>query len=217
MPGADPNDRWRLTLPSDYGSVVNANTQLVDYAAIDKENWHQLEQWANNFGLRQLVFMDIIGDGTQTSYTRNVPTGYTNIRLRLAIYPTIASTQNIGLQMNGDTGGSSYLYEQAIVAFGGTWTFSNSAAASLIPLGNIYPDSNRLTLVEATIALYGNTTYRKAVNSTEGQISGVNNANLAITTGIWNNTSAITSLTVSLTGASNFFATGSRLQAWVEF
>jgi len=135
----------------------------------------------------------------QSSVTFNSFSGYTD--LVLVANTTAAGNQNILLRFNSDSG-TNYSYTRMTGAASAT-----SNRESSIDAINLYNSSASLNGVMATTIIqvmnYANTTTNKTVLSRGN--GGANEVNAQV--GLWRNTAAITSLTLSIFTTN--FSTGS--------
>ncbi len=140
---------------------------------------------------------------SQTAVTFNSFSGYTDLVLVCNIKNTSSTPRNVYLQFNGDTGNN---YSKTLIEGNGSSASSardtNSPAiySAAITVGNTTDPA--LSIIN--IMNYANTTTYKTTLSRYSGASLVTNAVI----GLWRNTAAITSLTLTIDTASNI-ATGS--------
>lgn len=144
---------------------------------------------------------DLISSQTLTSNQAQVDfnsfSGYTDLMIVGQWCPTTNVANDIYLQFNGDAS-SSYYYQQ-IVADSSTLVCNDSGGAQSTGVrvaNNADAQSyNRFSAFEINIYEYSGTTYGKCVYSRWA--GAANTASAGMFGGFWNNTNAVTSLTIS--------------------
>jgi hypothetical protein len=163
----------------------------------------QLKTDAGN-QIKQIV---TASNATSIAFT-SIPSTYSTLWLTLITrsQQTGIAVDPIALQFNADTG-SNYYY--ASMSGGGNVSTTNGTT---MPVGNAPQAGTAVNypgILSAEIIGYAQTTFAKAVNA---QASYTSNASVALsvlsTTGMWNNTAAISSLTIVL-GSGLAFVNGS--------
>jgi hypothetical protein len=135
-----------------------------------------------------------VGAGGQSSITfSSIPSTYKHLQLRAFSYAA-ATNQGYFLQINGDTGTTNYnthyVYGDGSSALAG----ANSTWAG-IDIAPTASSSSYGTAIVVDILDYTNTNKNKTIRSLQG--SDANGAgNVGLFSGLWQNTSAITSLVI---------------------
>jgi len=146
-------------------------------------------------------------NNTATTYTYSSLGGYKHLVLvGNGLQTSNGGGGDIGLQFNSDTGGNYYwstVGSDAAAAFGLGFN-SQPRIALYRPLGWDGDPSSRFGSFMITIPLYGSSQYKSAQAQYGSFAGGVQRH--ATTTGYWNSTSAITSVTLFETSSSNFKA-----------
>jgi hypothetical protein len=153
------------------------------------------------------------GDGSSTTFTFNsIPSTYQHLQLRFqgrVVFAGGGGVYNAVIRFNSDTG-SNYTWHairgtgSAVVAYG-------SASNDKITVDTVFPDSNITANVFGTAIVdihdYASTSKNKTVRAFSGyETNSAGNAWLQ--SGVWLNTNAITSVTITNNGG-YAFPTGS--------
>jgi hypothetical protein len=152
------------------------------------------------------------GTGSNTTITfSSIPSTFTALQVRFTITGTASGTDPY-LYFNGDYG-SPYNYTwHRLIGNGSTVTASGSVGDSGVRL--IYgADTNATYPISGIIDVqqYASTTQNKTVRTFAGQdANGTFASPVGLTSGLWNNTNAITSLSLILAGGPAF-ATGTTI------
>lgn len=158
-------------------------------------------------------------DGTSTTLTfSSIPSTYDHLVLRGSARSTAATTYtSFSIRFNSDTGSNYYgggIYFESSVNGG-----SASASGSLTFGGIMYipganSSTNTFSANEITIFNYKTSSYKKTSGglSASPSATGANDSGIGYGGGIWNSTSAIT--TITLTTSSGNFANGSTFRLY---
>jgi hypothetical protein len=144
------------------------------------------------------------GSGQTTLTFSSIPSTYTALQIRYAIKPTTGTGEALRLQVNGDTG-SNYS-RHALAGNGSTANASGSASGTFTWAGDNaagtqtsgYPYVGLIDIHD-----YASTTKNKTVRTFVGTDSN-SAGGVSLTSGVWLNTAAITSVTL-------FFPSGDSL------
>lgn len=147
------------------------------------------------------------GGGTTVSFT-GIPSTYKHLQLRVLAQDNAATVGNLILQLNTDTG-TNYT-RHFITADGSTVAASGSTSQSSIIAGQIYgnsPSSSIYGMAIWDIHDYASTTQNKTVRAIGGYDAN-GSGNLRLTSGLWLNTAAVTSIELK-NSSGNAFSSGS--------
>jgi hypothetical protein len=146
----------------------------------------------------------VTGSGQTTLTFSSIPSTYTSLQIRYAIKPATGTGEALRLQLNGDTG-SNYS-RHALAGNGstanasggasGTFTWGGDNAAGTQTSG--YPYVGLIDIQD-----YASTTKNKTVRTFVGTDAN-GSGGVSLTSGVWLNTAAITSVTL-------FFPSGDSL------
>jgi hypothetical protein len=145
--------------------------------------------------------MTVIASGTESSVATftisSIPSGYVNLFLLMRSYTTAADNFEAYVRFNGDT---SLNYNYASATSQGATAFGNS----FIALGDGTDANNTNSLHQLTIYDYSNTVTWKMLqgNQVVADPTTATSMRYKYSNGFWNNTNAITSITI-LNGGSN--------------
>lgn len=150
----------------------------------------------------------VTGSGQTTLTFSSIPSTYTSLQIRYAIKPATGTGEALRLQLNGDTGlnysrhalagnGST---ANASGSASGTFTWGGDNAAGTQTSG--YPYVGLIDIHD-----YASTTKNKTVRTFVGTDSN-SAGGVSLTSGVWLNTAAITSVTLFFTSGDSL-ATGS--------
>lgn len=148
------------------------------------------------------------GNGTATSVTfSSIPSTYKSLQIRYAIITATNNAEDLYLRINGDTA-SNYAWHK--LRGNGTTASATASApdntlslhAGLNGLGQTYLFTGVVDIID-----YASTSKFKTVRTLTG-IDKNGSGDIALTSGLWRSTSAITSLNFYVQGASSFFSTG---------
>jgi hypothetical protein len=145
----------------------------------------------------------VSGSGVSTITFSSIPATYKHLQLRIMLL--LPDGSNVALRFNGDTGANYALHY--MMGNGNNTSASNSTSANQI--SNISMANNSTTYPGVSIANiidYASTTKYKTVrhftgtedNDTQGYQS------IRLASGLWQSTSAVTSITLFNTSATNF-------------
>lgn len=141
-----------------------------------------------------------LGSNNNIVQFTSIGSGYTD--LRIVFVPIGTSTQNMNMTINGDTGAN---YSFTSIRGDGTAAYSSRATSASninLTLGTSITTTNP-NLYEIDIFSYAGSTYKTFLNKYSADKNG--SGNLGAMLGLYQSTSAITSIT--FTAATNF-ATG---------
>jgi len=153
----------------------------------------------------------VIGDGSSSTITfSSIPSTYQHLQLRFQGRIALAgggSVYNAVIRFNSDTG-SNYTWH-AIRGTGSSALGYGSASNDKITVDSVFPDANVTANVFATAIVdihdYVSTSKNKTVRAFSGY--DTNSAgNVWLQSGVWLNTNAITSITITNNATSNFVA-----------
>ena len=152
-----------------------------------------------------------VGAGGQSTMTfSSIPSTYTHLQLRGLIRNSSASTGQLDMYMrfNGDSGATKYtayhlFYGQDTTSKGSAASFNQSSIAGAYFLrdGN---SANYFTAVIIDIFDYKNTNKFKSTKSFVGSNPASTVGRIALMGGLWKDTSAITSIDLTVEGGNNF-------------
>lgn len=149
-----------------------------------------------------------------TSYTFSaIPNIYKHLQLRISTQSGDSSSNldPIRITLNGDST-SSYYYTELYAGPGGTFDNSrtNGTPISYLPCATAYPNGapvNSLAIATIDFIDYNKTTKTKSVRSLYGVKDNSSTSTLnkiAVFNGVWNNTAAISSITLTTTSGTQF-------------
>jgi len=149
------------------------------------------------------------GTGSSATITfSSIPSTYKHLQIR-GITRTTTTTPEPGntywdLTINGDTGTN---YATHRINGDGTSAtalgLSAQTVARIYSLGSRGSDTNRVGAVILDIIDYASTTKNKTIRAIGGIDTNGANSEISLTSGLWINTSAITSITITI-GSGNF-------------
>jgi hypothetical protein len=152
-----------------------------------------------------------VGSGGQSTMTfSSIPSTYTHLQLRGLIRNSNASAGSLDMHVrfNGDSGATNYtayhiFYGQDTSTKGSAASFNTNhiAGAYFLRDGN---SANYFTPVIFDIFDYRNTNKFKSTKSFFGSNPASTNGRTAFAGGLWKNTSAITSIDLTVEGGFNF-------------
>jgi hypothetical protein len=152
----------------------------------------------------------ITGTGSSGTITfSSIPSGYKHLQIRSNFFTSAYGTPAIRLQFNGDTG-SNYAYHNLHSNSASVNTNQSTSTTQILVVGGS-PDINADYAISSVIDIYNYTSTAKT--KTVRIMSGTDGAayfaagNVSLVSGLYNTTTAITSLTISL--ASLNFTTNS--------
>jgi hypothetical protein len=142
-----------------------------------------------------------VGSGGASSVSFNsIPSGYQHLQIR-GIQRTTGGVWDLRLQANSDTGNN---YATHRLGGFGSGTFADGiASTSSIKLGLVGTVTSIFGGTVVDILDYKNTNKFKTVRSLNGYDEN-GGGYVLLTSGLWQNTNAITSLTLSLSSSGNF-------------
>jgi hypothetical protein len=152
------------------------------------------------------------GNGSANSVTfSSIPQTYTSLQIRCFGMVTLGiSTNRLKLNFNGDTG-SNYAYHSLIGDGSTVFTESGISQTAIDNMGTVMGSSYAPAPTIIDIHDYTATSRNKTVRSFTGADGNIASASFRIllSSGLWMNTSAITSIDVALTNGSLAFTTSS--------
>jgi len=156
----------------------------------------------------ELIETITLGSNAASVTFSDIPQTYTDLKILISVRSTYASTSGIlWLRFNGDSG-TNYPFRR--LEGSGSAVSSNGTTAGQIGIGRTTGSTataNTFSNTEVYIPNYTGSTY-KSVSSTAASENNAVAAQITATAGLWNNTSAITSLSV-LDGESSNLVTNS--------
>jgi hypothetical protein len=155
----------------------------------------------------------VVGDGTSSTITfSSIPSTYQHLQIRFQgriVFAGGGAVYNAVIRFNSDTG-SNYTWH-AIRGTGSSVLAYGSASIDKITVDSVFPDANVTSNVFGTAIVdiqdYVSTTRNKTVRAFSGYETNAA-GNLWLQSGVWLNTNAITSITITSNNTSNF-VTGS--------
>jgi hypothetical protein len=146
-----------------------------------------------------------VGSGGASSITfSSIPQIYTHLQVRAFARCTFTgAVRNILTQMNGDTGSNYYRH---YLLGNGTAAFAGSDGGTVIYGGSVTGTDNLGSTFGVNVIDYldyANTNKYKTVRYLNGHEDN-SGGQAYLTSGLWNNTAAITSLTFTIEGSFNF-------------
>lgn len=142
--------------------------------------------------------------GTSTVTFSSIPSTYTSLQIRLSGLTASAGYDFI-LQLNGDTGNN--YARHSLYGTGSTVTATGTTATNRIIIDSAatgtYTTSPMVALID--IHDYASTTRNKTVRSFEGSDNN-GTGDVTLVSGLWLNTAAVTSVTISVLGGINYAA-----------
>lgn len=150
--------------------------------------------------LVQIVDEQQLDSNTATVTFNNIDQSFKTLLL-LFSGGTVGSDNDLGLQFNGDTG-SNYVWFKTSRRADSTWDEVFGTAASSLHVGRW--GTTLINTCSIWIAGYSRTDREKPVHSDHGKFTSITAADVerGQSVGHWNNTSAITSITVMAPGES---------------
>jgi hypothetical protein len=147
-----------------------------------------------------------VGSGGQTSITfTSIPNTYKHLEIRgVAQVGTGSGSDRMRVTVNGDTG-SNY-YQHQIYGTGSAAAASSQGLSTSMLLGAI-PGSSSTNIFGASvfeILDYASTSKYKTFKVLSGSDQNDTNGLIYLQSGVWNSTSAITSITLGYNGSTNF-------------
>ena len=158
------------------------------------------------------------GTGSSATITfSSIPSTYSHLQFRILdkySYTSAANAMDFKIYFNGVNSGTGYAYHQ-LIGNGTTVTASGSASQSEIGVNSVIPSShtsyaNMYGAGIIDIHDYASTTKNKTLRAVNAY--DVNGAgSVILSSGLWANTSAITSVSFLLGNASYFWTTGTTI------
>ena len=139
-----------------------------------------------------------LGSAASSTTFSSIAATYTD--LVLVIAPIGSGDAQVNLRFNSDTASN---YSYTILAGNGTSAISDRASTTFIGTDYYFSVTTAGGVIQANIMNYSNTTTFKTALMRAGNAGKGTNANV----GLWRNTAAINSITITATN--NTFATGS--------
>lgn len=162
----------------------------------------------------ELIETQILASTTTAVTFSSIPIIYKHLQIRITSRnTTAAASRPITLRINADTG-SNYAYHY-IRATSAARTAANASAQTSMIIGNSPGSTETANIFAATlieIMDYTNTNKAKAVRSFSGRYAS--DGAIDHTAGLWNSTSAITSIEVADRSLSSSFAAGTRISLY---
>lgn len=156
------------------------------------------------------------GNGSASQLTfSSIPSTYTHLQVRLIARGTRSfPSEQLYIRLNGD-GGNNYAYHYLYGEYGASVAVGAQASTNTF-LVNEFPAANETANIYSTSVIdlldYTNSSKNKTFRSLSGYDNNGNTSNYIgkvwVGSGLWMNTSAVTSLTVLSNGA---FASGTRI------
>ncbi len=153
------------------------------------------------------MFLDAFYGSAQTYTFSSIPQDYGRLIIRGGLNMQSGYSGQLGIRFNGDTGTNYYTHTSLVRA--DTQALSEAATldTQFNPIGNGSIDGNNTYIFEIEITNYKSTTLRKSVSILLTNTStGSSYTGIQIADGTWNNTAAITSITLFNRQNSNTFA-----------
>ena len=145
-----------------------------------------------------------IATATPTSGTSvvfsNIPQGYKHLQVRMTGRASANSEYQI--RLNGDSG-SNYAWNRLYGDNNGPNAAAVASATHVIT-GNAQSDASEAGYMIVDVAEYSSTTKTKTITSFYGWNAGSTNFRIGQFSGMWNNTAAVTSVTIVITSGANF-------------
>ena len=145
-----------------------------------------------------------LGSAASTITFSTIPATYTDLRLVLVAQGN--STTNAAIRFNSDTG-SNYSITQLQGDGGGVYSQGTTNQSSIgyvqIPNNGGTPN-NTFGMVTYDIFSYAGSTNKTVLLADAGDMNGSGNINRVV--GLWRNTAAITSITITTLGAATYVA-----------
>jgi hypothetical protein len=139
------------------------------------------------------------GNGTASTYTfSSIPSGYKSLQIRVNALANGGG--RTGVRLNGDSG-SNYNYH-ALYGFNDAVAATNSATTAAYVAGyQIGPSATLPTAIITDIIDYTSTSKNTTIRSFYGveKNFGTGNSEVGLSSGLWRNTAAVTSITVFCT------------------
>lgn len=149
-----------------------------------------------------------LGTGSSGTITFNsIPSTYKHLQVRVLAQDNTTSVGNLILQLNLDTG-SNYT-RHFITADGATVSASGSTSQTSIIAGQIQgntPSSSIMGIAIWDLINYASTTINKTVRAIGGYDAN-GSGNIRLTSGLWLNTAAITSIQLKTSSGGDFSST----------
>ena len=145
------------------------------------------------------------GTGSSGTITfSSIPSTYASLQIRSTFFTVAYGTPNVNVQLNGDTG-TNYAFHWLRGTGSVNATGSASSANMRLVPSSIDMDSTYPTVAIMDLHNYASTTQNKTIRSFGGSDGAAYFASgtIALLSGLWLNTNAVTSITISL-GAGNF-------------
>jgi len=149
-----------------------------------------------------------LGSAAASITFSSIPGTYTD--LRLVLTGTTSAGDYLTLQFNGDTGtnySATGLEGTGTVAQSG----SSTSASSITPQNATQTSTTVPVTLTGDFSSYAGGTNKSSLFAFSGDTNGAGSVRLTV--GLWRSTSAITSIKIFLTGASNF-STGTIATLW---
>lgn len=142
----------------------------------------------------------VTASGSTTTITfSSIPSGFKHLQVRGMGYD--GGGYNIIMRFNGDTG-NNYAYHRLYADGGTVYAFGQASQASLDMLG-FAGYSNYMTAMVIDLLDYNSTTKNKTVRALVGFDENNTGGRIWVNSGLWINTSAVTSLSI-INNGTNF-------------
>lgn len=139
------------------------------------------------------------GNGTVSTYTfSSIPSGYKSLQIR--VNALAGGGGRTGVRLNGDSG-SNYNYHVLYGFNNGAFATNSATTAAYVAGYQIGPSATSPTAIITDIIDYTSTSKNTTIRSFYGveKNFGAGNSEVGLSSGLWRNTAAVTSITVFCT------------------
>ena len=155
-----------------------------------------------------LIASQILASNTVSTTFSSITSSYTDLRLVIAS-AGLGGSDGASVRVNGDT--SSIYSDTYIVGIPGGVHYStdqNNTYFNVTPYGGITTASTPF-YIQVDFFNYSGSTYKTIISEAAADMNGTTYSNTARLVGLWRNTSAINSITVTTASGGNYHKTGS--------
>lgn len=144
-----------------------------------------------------------LGSSQTTITFSGIPNTYTHLQIRGIVACTVAGTDANGvtISLNGDTTNTNYYYHLLYGTGSAATAYASNTYAGLVTTG-ISPKTSQTNMFGALVCDildYKNTNKYKTMRALNGVDLNNSSGSVALSSGLWMNTAAVTSVTLNIT------------------